>query len=201
MGSFEAHMKYGFASHFVSGVILIGLVYLTPLPLLAALIGVLAIPITLAGASFPDIDHPQSKPNRVFRQFLFGAGILVTAWVFGQTGFYEAQSQLQSAGTEEAAFSLAAVLTVIVALLGGFGVRFLFDILRPSHRGTTHRVPIGAGVSVGLGMITWALAVTVEVAFPLLLAGVVGWLFMAGFMSHLACDGVLLQARTYTRLR
>lgn len=194
-------MAFGVAAHVIAAALLIGLVYTTPLTIFAGLLVSLALPITIAGAAFPDIDHPQSKPNRMFRKILFVAGIGATAWVFGQVGFRETYLWFESAGFGEAAFSLAAVATVVVALLGGVGARLLFDILRPSHRGITHRVPTGVGVSIGIGVVTWALAAAATFVAPLLLATVVGGMFFVGFLSHLACDGVLLKPKTYLSFR
>ncbi|MDY7083205.1 MAG: hypothetical protein SXQ77_12570, partial [Halobacteria archaeon] len=79
MGSFEDHMRYGIASYVL--VLLVGggvvgyLVYTgspiidSNVVLLAVVSGGIALPFTIAGAGFPDIDHHASKPHRWFRKW------------------------------------------------------------------------------------------------------------------------------------
>lgn len=199
MGNFEEHMGYGIAAHLLVSLGLVMGVYSSLIPFALAVVGVLSLPVTLAGAAFPDIDHPSSKPNRMFRKILIGAGTLVTAYVFGLYGFLHVYESLQAMGVGEVALPTTTVVTVGVAVAGGVGTRTLFDQLRPPHRGMTHRLPVGLAVALGIGTLAWALGAVAGFSAPAIVALPVFGLFLAGVVSHLACDGVLLEKRTYTQ--
>lgn len=198
MGGFETHMKYGVTAHVVASAALIGVVYTSPLPLIVALVAVAGLPVTLAGAAFPDIDHPSSKPNRLFRRILGVVGVFTTAYVYGLYGFMPAYAWFQTAGAEGAALPLTSVSVVVLSLCGGAAAHRGFEVVRPPHRGVTHRIPTGVVAALGVGVFVWGLGAVSGAPLPGLLSSVIGSLFLTGFLSHLACDGMLLDIETYT---
>jgi hypothetical protein len=171
-------------------------------PFWVAVIAAPLFPVTLMGASYPDIDHPQSIPYRVFTRALSALTALTV--LYGGGMFY-----FGSLVTALAQFGVPAAHTVplaIMTLLGLSGVaavvvRRVYDIIRPRHRGTTHRFVPTAVLSVGLTGGAYVLLSAFRVTIAAELAGVVGALFFIGVLSHLARDGELTRWRTYVQLR
>jgi hypothetical protein len=161
-----------------------------PVRLLATAAAVL--PLTLAGALFPDLDHHSSLPYRYGRRFLPPI-LAVVALIVGVR--YRVPIAVALAGTS--APSLGRFLSGAVVASLGWGTwvacTALFPVLRPSHRTVTHRVPTGVVTALCVGGIV---SLLVGGQGPLLASEqvfviVTSVAFLVGFVSHLAADGIL----------
>lgn len=201
MGNFDEHMRYGVAIHVLVSLGFFGFALVSSLPVYLALFAFVLLPVTLAGAMFPDIDHPASKPNRFFRRLLFLLMTVVGAGVVGGVGFFSVYELIVEQVGAEGALPLTLSVITTAGILVGFGSVGLFNRLRPPHRGMTHRVPIGAVVTAILVLVLAGGFSLVGLTTALWLGAISGGMFFAGFLSHLLCDGVLLQRKTYLTLR
>lgn len=192
MAGFEGHLRYGVGIHglmiasagigYAGGVVGNG-----TLALVAA-----ALPLTLGGALFPDLDHPSSLTYRYGKRYLpllFAA----VAFVVGlrHRGAVAAAIAPRAAGT--GAF-LSGVVVASVAWGALTGTRWLLPRLRPPHRSVTHRLPTGfiAGLCVGTLV---ALITGGTVAAGFLVELISSGSFFAGFISHLIADDALPSLR------
>lgn len=199
MGDFETHMRWAGGAHMVAATVLLMTILLTELPLLLSALLILGVPFTFAGASFPDIDHHASKPNRYFKLFLLGTGTLIAAYLFG-IYFFESIEEL-ILQYNMSGRPITTVTAVVFSLLVGGLVSYLFDIIRPKHRGPTHRIPIGLVVTMILIVaLSFSLA-SAGVTVPYIIGVGIGGFFFSGFLSHLACDGMLSSPKTYISVK
>lgn len=188
----EAHLRYGFAVHMVL-VAAVTLGYVGGLLSVRVLATTAAVlPLTLAGALFPDFDHHSALPYRYGKRFI-PPGMAVIALFVGVR--YRVPIAVALAG--EAAPRLGRFLSGAVVASLGWGTwvatAALFPVLRPSHRTITHRIPTGVVAALCVGGIV---SLLVGGHGPLLAAErvfVIGTsvAFLFGFVSHLAADGLL----------
>jgi hypothetical protein len=201
MGDFDEHMRYGAAGHVAASVVFFGVTLTGALPVYLSFFAFVLLPVTLAGAMFPDIDHPSSKPNRFFRRLLFVLMTVVGAGVVGGLGFFDIYDVIIEQVGSEGALPLTLSVITTAGILVGFGTVGVFKQLRPPHRGMTHRVPIGVIMTTLLMLVLAGCFSLIGLSTALWLGGISGGMFFTGFMSHLLCDGVLLQPKTYLTLR
>lgn len=198
MGNFEDHMRWA-AGSYVLGLLILGLIVTTvSLPLTVLGLAALSLPLTLAGGAFPDIDHHASKPYKAFRLFTTIAGVGGGAYAIFAFGEPLSTTVAASAGLPQAAVWGGFIIAGGISI--GLISRFTLAIVQPRHRGPTHRVPIGLLVTAGIGGAIGFLATSISLLTPLLIGGVAAGFFFMGFMSHLACDGMLTSLDTYITL-
>lgn len=199
MGSFEDHVNYGVAAHLVVIATALGLVYTGVIPPVTAGAAIVLFPLTLLGAIFPDIDHKHAKPYRIFRKtasVIAGFGMAVLWYTYN-----DLLSVLVTRTPIETDVSVVAgMLIVVFSVLSGSLTWWLIDIVRPKHRGVTHRIPTGLLLSGAIVLLFDALFVTLFTEH-LSFAIVAGGCFFFGFLSHLYCDGMLTERKTYFTLR
>lgn len=198
MGNFDEHVQYGVGAHVAAifGVTTAALT--TAFPVELAALTVLSFPLTMIGATLPDIDHHASKPNKIFRKFLFILGTLIGGYLGGALIIPELlQLFAESNIPVSTRLPLATVAVVAGSLVAGLGTEHGYKIVRPRHRGITHRAPFGFGISLILSLLTWGLLEAMALSFATSGGLLVGALFLTGFFSHLACDGVLTKPETY----
>lgn len=200
MPAFETHVRYGAAAHGV----LFGAAFVLTVPtaLPDALVGYAAVatPVTLLGAVVPDIDHPSARPYRLLRRYL-------PALVAGLVGI----ALFTVSGALRSVVAVAPV-TASPSFLAGIGwcgtvwgtwraVEALVPVLRPRHRGTTHRFPFGLLSAVSAAGVGTLVATAVAVPHPTGAGLTTGLAFLAGFGSHLHADGLLTDRYTYRLVR
>ena len=181
MADFETHVRAGTATHLA--LIAMSLCLLAsdagPLVVVATTIG---LPVTVAGAVFPDIDHHASRPYQLAERWLpiLVAGLAGVA-VGMQLDHLYSLIGLVTLGDHR--FFVAGVAYACLVWLILIGMRRLVPICRPRHRTVTHRVVTGLGVA---GLIAGG-GVTVTAA----IVGTIWALcFLSGFLSHLYYDGL-----------
>jgi|AntRauMinimDraft_4_1070384.scaffolds.fasta_scaffold00723_7 membrane-bound metal-dependent hydrolase YbcI (DUF457 family) len=188
MAGFDGHLRYGVAVYglmlavaglgYVGGVVVAGTLALV----------VAALPLTLAGALFPDLDHPSSLSYRYGKRYLpllFAAVALVVGLRY--RGAVAETVAPRAAGT--GAF-LSGVVVASMAWAALTGTRWLLPRLRPPHRTVTHRLPAGLVAALCVGVFLALLTGEADPAgFDVELIG--SGAFLAGFISHLAADDML----------
>ena len=202
MGNFDDHMRYGVAVHVLVSVGVFAVTVTTGLPVYMALFAFVLLPFTLIGAMFPDIDHPSSKPNRFFRRLLFLVMTVVGAGVIGGVGFFPIYDVVVENIGEAGVLPVTVSVITVLGIGVGLGSVTAFKFMRPPHRGMTHRVPIGVLVSGVVALVlVGGFSLMGVGTIAVVSGGLAAALFFAGFMSHLLCDGVLLQPKTYFTIR
>lgn len=207
MSGFEGHLKTGiifYVLFLIVGTFGIS-TYATmqggTLPLLPIGLLVVAFPLGLIGAMFPDIDHHASKPFKMFKRLVTGVlivGVLAGAYIFSNTLIAYVPASV-APSVPDVAFVVAGA-----GLACGFIVLSTGPVLRivqPKHRGTTHRMPTGILVSGVLAGISVWLGSQVSAVPELFVGGAIFSAFLVGFASHLYADGLLFKLKTYTSLR
>jgi uncharacterized metal-binding protein len=196
MTSFERHLQHGVSVHLVA-VAIVSVPYAAGyLPDTVLVLVLAAFPFTLAGAVVPDLDHHQSAPYRLAERYLpLVAGMTAVALGMQFRALFEA---------------IAAVrwLQVTTDFAVGVGVssaawvtwslcRWLLPRLRPPHRTVTHRPVTGLVLSLCTMGVVLVLLSGTEVGDPILhQTGIItGVMFLLGFGSHLAADGVFESVR------
>lgn len=202
MGNFDEHVQYGVGAHVAAILGVTTATLTTAFPVELAALAILSFPLTMIGATLPDIDHHASKPNKIFRKFLFVIGALLGGYIGGAfvipklLGVF-IESNIPT-GTR---LPLATAVIVGFSLIAGLGVEYGYKFVRPRHRGITHRAPFGFGLASIFSLLSWGLLDAMNLAFAVSGGVLVGILFLTGFFSHLACDGVLTEAETYSLSR
>jgi hypothetical protein len=192
----EGHLRAGIAVHmllvagttvgYVGGVVHLGAIATTAV----------LLPVTLAGALFPDLDHPSSLPYRYGRHVL----PLLAAVVVAVVGVrYRVPIAVVLEG--KTIDSLGSFLSgIIVASLGwgAWAVGYvLFPMVRPPHRTVMHRVPTGVVAALCVGGVVSLLIGghgTLGAGERVLIISSSGT-FLLGVLSHLVADGLLLSGR------
>jgi hypothetical protein len=150
------------------------------------------LPLTLAGALFPDLDHHSALPYRYGKRLV--PLILALVALFVGIRYRELIAVVLAEGSASSYGQF--VSGAFVASLG-WGTWIvstaLFPVLRPPHRTITHRVPTGvvAALCVG-GMVSLLIGgrgglIPTERMFVIATSVA----FLLGFVSHLAADGVV----------
>lgn len=202
MGNFNDHLKAGIISYILLIPIAVSVTILhDKVPLGTAFISLGVGPIVVIGALFPDVDHHASHPHRAFKKFTsivasLGSIILV----------YYNYAVLQSMLTNFVQNNITmyiAIGSVILAIITYVGTSKLISILKPKHRGVTHRFITGIVFAVLLAGLVYSVCVLEFGSTPLVFAcsAMTGIGFMFGFSSHLYVDGILFKLKTYTTVR
>jgi hypothetical protein len=195
MSGYRTHLRAGLGAHalLVAGGFIAVVMGAPRFVLLASGTGV---PITLAGALAPDVDHPASKG---YVLIVHVVPVLISGSV--GVGVYQQRSLL---------ITLAAALPLTTSPLFVAGGVYLFIILlvwratatlivllRPAHRTVTHRVPTWLVVAsiTGGGLVVFYRWLALP--YPLLGAVIHTSGLLAGVLSHLYYDGVLTDRETY----
>lgn len=151
--------------------------------ILAFILFSVSLPAVRAGAMFPDIDHPCSRPRRYLLLSIPILGLL-TAGVIS----------VQQRNREENILRTMAKLVIhsIGGYLIGIGVRKAIDyVLRRwvKHRGPTHRTSTGGALALGIGAALFTvLRDTAFRSFAFILSPVAVIYFFGGHLSHLYLD-------------
>jgi hypothetical protein len=151
-----------------------------------------ALPLTLAGAVFPDLDHHASLPYRCGQRVLPPLLGLVVVLV----GFrYREAIMTALFGAPSGGLPGFLSGTVVASLGWGTWVAAytLFPVLRPPHRTVTHCVATGVVVALCVGAVASLLVGdhgTLAADERLLMLASSGS-FLVGFLSHIGLDGPL----------
>lgn len=191
MGNYDDHLEYGYGAYAlvftaIAGAALSGGVTV----LVAAGLAVLAAPLTMLGAVFPDIDHHASHPHRAFKRLVFAA-TTITAFCLLAIAAFEPLAVALSGMLAGFADVGAMVALHCLSLAVGVGAVHLVVRYRPTHRGITHRVPTGATLATTIGGGFWYIAGLIPAVDALLAGLFLGGAFFIGFLSHLQCDRML----------
>lgn len=196
MGNYDDHLRYGAASHAIAIIAAAALFYTDTLSLPLVALVILAAPITVAGAMFPDIDHHASKPYQHFRRsvgYLCGFATAVLVYTYSTVPANFIATVLPGGKP----YLLTGVFLIGAACLSTWGSRRILDAIQPPHRGPTHRIPIGIGVTTVFGLTTHVALLSNDISFAIPITICLSGCFFLGFLSHLHCDGMLTQPKTY----
>ncbi len=189
MPSFESHVRYATAAYLG---LTLAAVLVTALGAPAAILTgvVVGYPATIAGAGFPDVDHPSSKPYLFAKIWLPRtiAAVTGTILVAERTLVIDLIELLPVPG--RAAFIAGAVCTVAVAAVYRLTTRMI-PVLRPSHRTVTHSITVGLGLAAVLGTVVTTVGRALESGGAFEIGLVVGTCFVVGVASHLLVDDEL----------
>jgi membrane-bound metal-dependent hydrolase YbcI (DUF457 family) len=202
MSEFRTHVRTGLAVH----VCLTAGASVAYLASSLGEVGLLAVagslPVTLAGAVFPDLDHHASIPSRLVRRHgprVVAAGLLLAMYADRRLVVMACAAIPVVAAPEY----LAGLVSAGVAAVGYHGADRLIPFLRPRHRGPTHRIPVAIVASGAIGV--WALVVSVALSVPppapRIGGAVAAGSFLAGVLSHLHQDELLEKWETYVSVR
>ncbi|RKD86227.1 metal-dependent hydrolase [Halopiger aswanensis] len=189
MADFETHVQYGTVGHLfvsVGAVIAVGL-GAAPTILVGVVVGYLA---TLAGAGFPDVDHPSSKPYLLARVWL----PRIIASVVGITLVARRSLVIDLIATSPLvgapSFTAGAVCTAII--IGVYrATRRGIPLLRPPHRTVTHNVGLAVGIAAFLTATVTTIGLALDAPTAYGNGVVVGSCFVTGVITHLLVDGEL----------
>jgi hypothetical protein len=203
MGDFDQHFTAGVASYFALIPIVFISVMVTPeLPLSMAFFTLGSAPLVVMGSLFPDIDHHASKPHRVFKKY---TSILFSILVFFAIYFNLGPLHTVLLGVlppKNLKFFIG-ISALLASVVGYLGMKKAITVLRPKHRGVTHRFLTGLFVSVLIGMLVYIIG-SVELGHAVVVlscSSAMGTGFFTGFLSHLYVDGILFERKTYTTIR
>lgn len=202
MGNFNDHLKAGVVSYVLLIPITIGVaIVYDKIPLATAFISLGVGPIVVIGALFPDIDHHASRPHKVFKKYtslLFALCSIILVYLNLDT----IQTIMTDFIDSNLSFYIGAG-TIVLSILTFIGTSKMITILRPKHRGVTHRFFTGLGFSLVLSALVYAVCSVRFGNTPLVFSSSImtGVGFMFGFFSHLYVDGILFRLKTYTTIR
>jgi len=158
-------------------------------------------PLTLVGATIPDVDHPDSKPNRLLCQY----GPPATSICVGILLYQNLRLLVTPMAPVPLFGSRSYIVGVLSTVIVGHmyhGLPVLIPKLRPRHRGVTHRIPVGVGMAVVVGTLLTVVGAGAGLepssTFPIAVAG--SGAFFCGFLSHLYLDGLLTEPQVYISL-
>jgi membrane-bound metal-dependent hydrolase YbcI (DUF457 family) len=81
----------------------------------------------------------------------------------------------------------------LFSLMIGILVTYLFERIRPPHRGITHSMSFGFIVSAIVCLILWqSYIILISNEYSMISAGIISFYLFAGFCSHLYADDMLL---------
>ena len=193
MTNFKGHIKYGWYTHVITTIIILPITIYNniPLELIISLIGI-SLPITLFGSILPDIDHPSSKTYRIFRYILLCTTIIFLSIIIGQYQ-NEIQNILSQIITGTITTESISIIIACFSLIIGMTTIFLFEKIRPPHRGITHNISFGLIISIIFALIIWQsftiiISQNYNVISPIILST---YLFL-GFCSHLYADDMII---------
>lgn len=207
MPGFERHMRVGIAAYpFVPAIALLVHLVGPGSPAIVAAAAV-ALPTTLAGAMFPDLDAKRSIPFRHFRR-----GVALTTAVGTAVVLYVNRGVIVELGrilpvTGSPAFVAGIVYALLVVGIAWVIFRFLY-VYNPPHRGVLHTVPAAVVVTSVVFAATGFVTVSVSLPDPVPIALLVGGSVLIGYLSHLFVDtdprsgkSLLLLRETYVGKR
>jgi len=188
MGSFRAHLRAGVGAHLalVAATVLLAVPHAPAAAVVAAVVGV---PVTVAGAVVPDVDHPNSRPYRAAR-------VWVPRLVAGTAGVAAAASRESVVGLfrrgpvpDPASFWAGVAVAAATAAVFVATARAV-PLVRPTHRGITHHPGFGVALSLSLTAVSLTLLRAAGGEHVRLVSLVVGLCFLCGFASHLFVDDI-----------
>jgi hypothetical protein len=189
MSSFETHVRVGAAVHFA----LTTASLLVPAlggPAAAVVATTIGLPLTIAGAVFPDVDHHASKPYRLAERWVPRCGVGLLGLALARESDHLQNLVALFVSPPRSRF-YAGCLYVLLLLGARFGVRRAVAICRPAHRTVTHAVSTAVLVSgfvAGCGVVFLRAVASTR---PSLIGGVWGLCFLTGMLSHRYCDGLV----------
>lgn len=198
MASFEMHLRYSVVTHALLLAVGSGLYYLGLLSGWRLVLLVAMAPLTLVGGTIPDVDHPDSKPNRLLYQYGPPAAAIWVGILLYQNLRLLVTLMAPVPLLGPRSYIVGILSTVIVGLVY-HGLSVLILKLRPRHRGVTHRIPVGVGMAVVVGALLTVVGAGAGLGasstFPIAVAG--SGAFFCGFLSHLYLDGLLTKPQVY----
>ncbi|WP_324665852.1 metal-dependent hydrolase [Haloarcula sediminis] len=199
MPSCESHLRVGALSHGAFVCLALAVVAVGGYPHSMVAYAGAALPATLLGAVFPDVDHHASKAYRVVRTAV-PVGLTAAVAALGYAGWVELRPVVAVAeGPQLPFFTGVCWTTVVVATWTAS--QPLVPALRPPHRGPTHRLPVVGLVSAILAGVVVAPLLALGFPIPLLGGTSIAFAFVTGVVSHLHLDGLLTERETYLCVR
>ncbi len=181
--NFKQHIAFGIVIGVIFSLIFLlyeGLSWLFVFPLLLAILG----------SVLPDIDHHASIPFRTLKIFVF---ILSFSAIFI---LIAGHSEILKPATEKISEifpvnvnseTIKFFITILIALTAGILSVIILKIIKPSHRGVTHKKMFGI-------FITFLLFLFFYFTFSYQNFSVISAIsFLTGFFSHLASDKILFK--------
>lgn len=146
-----------------------------------------ALPTTLAGAMFPDLDAKRSIPFQHFRR-----GVALTTAIGMAVVLYVNRGVIVEFGrvlplTGSPAFVAGSVYSLLVVAVAWGIFRFLY-VYNPPHRGVLHTVPAAVVVTSVVFAATSFVTVSVSLPNPVPLSLLIGGSVLVGYLSHLFVD-------------
>lgn len=162
--------------------------------------GTVALPFTLIGAMFPDLDAKRSIPFRHFRWgvAIFAGGVIATV-LYVNRGLIIDIGELLPVTTSPA-FVGGTIYGVVVIGAGWVIFRFLY-VYNPPHRGILHQIPAGLLVAIVLFSMVSSVAVSLSISNPAAIASLVSTSFFIGYLSHLYLDSGSQEEKSLLLLR
>lgn len=199
MSDFETHVRSAIRWYLLIPLCAVVLYIFGEITASIFLTAIVCIPVTILGASTPDLDHHSSIP---YRSAVRWGPYLLGAMVAEITVGNRAQIvTLYRLGVESQTAWFVAGLTCACAVSATVrGTAWLIPRLRPRHRGPLHRLPsgiVGSILCTGLAMIWFPTALLPTLAHQILFASA----YILGFLSHLSQDGLLRVRRTYLTIQ
>jgi hypothetical protein len=158
-----------------------------------------ALPATLLGAVFPDVDHHASKAYRVVRTAV-PVGLTAVVAALAYAGWAELRPVVAATGRPHLVFFAGVCWTTVVVATWTVS-QPIVPALRPPHRGPTHRLPILGLISAILAGVVVAPLLALGLPIPLLGGTSIATAFVTGVVSHLHLDGLLTERETYFSVR
>jgi len=201
---YERHLRVGVAAQAIliaitSLGVLVGLESVLPLSTTLTLSALgTAFPLTLIGAVIPDLDESNSHVYRWFRPF-----VAMCAALYVSILLYSSRTMLISmvqrhVGTASPGYLAGVTATSLAVLIYTASYRFITRVLgKLTHRHLFHQLPTGLTAGTVLYAEFVLFLMTVDAPRPPEIGAVLAMSFLAGFVSHLAADGLLLRRQTY----
>jgi len=190
VSGFKQHIEYGWFFHSITTIGVLSTTLIgVPIELILGLIG-LSLPFTLFGSILPDIDHPASKPYRLFRYVLLFSIIVIISLLLSQN-----QHLIESIWkniSHDIHPQLVPITISIISLSIAVITICLFEKYRPNHRGITHKLIFGLIITIIIGTIFYYIYSTLLYnEYTILSSIIISLYFFMGFCSHLYADNML----------
>lgn len=191
MSNFDEHIYYGWLSHIIWTIIIIILsiqLYL-PLELIIGLIGI-SLPISLAGSIIPDIDHPSSKTYRLFQYLLLCSTIVLIS--ISISHYHLNIKNILSIIFDTVPIEYIYIIISILSVTIGLSITYLFEYVRPPHRGLTHNPIFGIIISSIFCILIWNLySILISNEYNIISSAIISSYLFIGFCSHIYADNML----------
>lgn len=197
MPDFNTHLRTGFLVHALL-VIGAGLAFLTLETTTALVIAYSggALPLTLFGGLFPDVDSPRARPYQAIYRHVPRVIAALTGVVLTVNATFLTSLTAHLSVEAHPGFLAGAGATLLVIGVW-YWTRILISELRPPHRTVTHCLPVGLALATIIGAGVVAMAVAIALPRPLVAGVVAAGAFGLGFVTHLQQDGHLLDCEMH----